>query len=297
MIINPVYKGEARFNITDARGNPKPASEHIMVAVDPIIDPAVFDAVQAQLKKRSPKVTAPRIVTGPSLLTGLATCATCGAGMTIRTGKSGRYRYYACAASLQKGKDACAGRSVPMGKLDSIVTEQIGEQLLTQDRVAALLHGLVERQLKRDEDAAGRMTTLRGKLAEAEGRLARLYHAIEAGIADPDDPTLRGRLASVKTDRDIAQVALDRAVAEMRPEARVTEEKIAAFVEVMRGNILEGDTAFRRSYLRAVIDGIEVDDSEIRIHGRRTVLERLVMGGETAPAGVPSFVRGWWPPR
>jgi site-specific DNA recombinase len=38
---------------------------------------------------------------------------------------------------------------------------------------------------------------------------------------------------------------------------------------------------------------VEVDDEEIRIIGRRTVLERLVMGGGAAPAGVLSFVRKW----
>lgn len=44
-------------------------------------------------------------------------------------------------------------------------------------------------------------------------------------------------------------------------------------------------------YLRSVIDQVEVDDAEIRIHGRRDVLERLVMGGGATPAGVP-FVNG-----
>ena len=42
-----------------------------------------------------------------------------------------------------------------------------------------------------------------------------------------------------------------------------------------------------------MIDEVVVDDTEIRIAGRRTVLKRLVMGGGAAPAGVPSFVRKW----
>jgi site-specific DNA recombinase len=107
------------------------------------------------------------------------------------------------------------------------------------------------------------------------------------------DPTLKERVAAVKTERDIAQVALDRAAAEMRPGVRITDEKIAAFVEIMRTKVLSGDTPFRRAYIRSVIDQVEVDDTEIRIFGRRTVLERLVMGGGAAPAGVPSFVRKW----
>ncbi|MGE0768755.1 MAG: hypothetical protein AB7L90_20120 [Hyphomicrobiaceae bacterium] len=35
---------------------------------------------------------------------------------------------------------------------------------------------------------ARRLTALRGKLSDAEGRLARLYQAIENGVADASDP-------------------------------------------------------------------------------------------------------------
>lgn len=59
-----------------------------------------------------------------------------------------------------------------------------------------------------------------------------------------------------------------RIIAEMRPGARLTEGKIATFVEVMRANVLAGDVSFRRAWLRAMIDNVEVDDTEIRIHGK-----------------------------
>jgi site-specific DNA recombinase len=79
------------------------------------------------------------------------------------------------------------------------------------------------------------------------------------------------------------------------PEARITPEKIAACVEVMRSNVLNGEVPFRRAYIRSVIDRVDVDDAEIQIIGRKTVLERFVMGGGHAPAGVPSLVRKWRP--
>lgn len=294
LITSTTYKGEHRFNTKVWKTREaKPESEQVVVPVDPIIDAATFDAVQAQLKSRNPKSTPPRTVTGPILLTGIATCASCGGGMTLRTGKSGRYRYYACATCAQKGKAACKGRSIPMDRLDNAVTERLADDLLTPQRMESLLAGLMERQTARDADHAQRLTTLRGKLSDAEDRLKRLYQAIENGIADPADPTLKDRIATIKTERDIAQVAFDRAVAELQPGARITPDKIAACVDVMRANVLDGPVPFRRAYLRALIDNVEVDDTEIRIHGRRTVLERLVMGGGAAPAGVPSFVRKW----
>jgi hypothetical protein len=157
-----------------------------------------------------------------------------------------------------------------MDTLDQLVVERLAEQLLTPERVAKLLADLMERQASKDQDYALRLTALRGKLTDAEERLKRLYAAIESGIADPSDATLKDRIAAVKTERDIAQVAFDRAVAEMRPDTKITEERIAAFTEAMRTNGLTGETPFRRAYIRSVIDQVEVDDAEIRIIGRKT---------------------------
>ena len=176
-----------------------------------------------------------------------------------------------------------------MEKLDRLVTER----LLMPNRVRSLLEGLLQRQAAKEEDHAARLSALRAKVADAQGRLGRLYAAIENGTADPADPALKDRVSAVKAERDLAQVALDRAMAETSPCARLTEEKIAAFVGVMRANVLTGDTSFRRAYIRSVIDQVEVGNYEIRIIGRRTTLERLLMGGGAAPAGVPSFVRKW----
>jgi hypothetical protein len=41
--------------------------------------------------------------------------------MTIRTGKGGRYRYYACSMKARQGPKACEGIAVPMDKLDDLV--------------------------------------------------------------------------------------------------------------------------------------------------------------------------------
>jgi hypothetical protein len=56
----------------------------------------------------------------------------------------------------------------------------------------------MDRQVAKDEDHSVHLTALRAKLADAEGRLGRLYAAIENGIADPADATLKDRVAAVR---------------------------------------------------------------------------------------------------
>lgn len=103
--------------------------------------------------------------------------------------------------------------------------DRIADKLLTPSRVADMLRGLMERQTNRS-NYADRLTGLRGKLSEVETRLSRLYQAIEHGVADPTDPMLKDRVVAVKTERDIAKAAFDRAVSEMSPEARITKTRL-----------------------------------------------------------------------
>lgn len=120
------YAGTHYFNRTEAkRKRRKEKAEWVAFDVPVIIDPEVFHVVQHMLEARRPTRVAPRVVTGPTLLTGLVRCETCGGGMTIRTGKGGRYRYYTCNNRVNEGPTSCKGRNIPMPVLDSLVLDNL----------------------------------------------------------------------------------------------------------------------------------------------------------------------------
>ncbi len=127
----------------------------VEMAVPPLIDPAEFTAVQLLLKSRSPAMTAPRVVSGPTLLTGICFCAGCGGAMTLRTGKSGRYRYYTCCTKARQGVTGCPGRTVPMEKLDTLVADYIEQRLLQPQRLEKILSAVLDRREERAERRRG----------------------------------------------------------------------------------------------------------------------------------------------
>src|SRR5215470_8138685 len=95
ILTNTVYIGQWKFTQTSSRTRQrKPDAEVLTIPVPSLIEPHVFGQVQRQLHARSPRVVAPRVTTGPILLTGLAVCATCRGGMTLRTGTSKGGRVY-----------------------------------------------------------------------------------------------------------------------------------------------------------------------------------------------------------
>lgn len=61
----------------------------------------------------------------------------------------------------------------------------------------------------------------------------------------------------------------------------------------MRERLTTGDVPFRKAYLGAIIDRVEVDDGQIRICGRKEVLEQAVLANGTPVPGVRSFVCRW----
>lgn len=295
ILTNTVYVGAWSFNKRNAKtGQVKPQTEVIPISVPAMVDRTIFDKVQKTLKAKSPQNSPPRAVTGPILLTGLAYCASCGCAMTLRTGtsKTGRvYRYYNCSSSARVGETACKGRSVPMDKLDRLVTEHVAERILQPGRLEALLQSVADRRLKADAEVQGRIEDLRREAGATEDKLRRLYELVEDGLTDLDD-MLKERITALKADRDRSKSALER-ITNRGVAGRLDPDRIARFGQLMRTNITEGAVPFRKAYLRSLINAVEVDDHVIRIHGSKTVLERAVLADRATHPGVRGFVRKW----
>lgn len=296
ILTNSVYVGEWVFNRRSSKTlRDKPESEHIVVGVPPIIERVEFDAVAASLKTRDPRVAAPRAITGPILLTGLAVCASCQGAMTLRTGtsKSGAtHRYYTCSTCARQGKTACKGRSIPMAKLDGLVTEGLVDRLFRPAHLTALLTSVSERRAAQALEVDKRVAALQSELTEAEDKLKRLYKMVEDGIAELDD-ILKERIASLKLDRERAGTTLDRIKAQAMPPTALDPAVIERFGRAMRENITSGETPFRKAYIQAVIDRVEVDDGVVRIVGDKSTLEQAVAGLSLAADGVRRCVPKW----
>ena len=216
--------------------------------------------------------------------------------MTMRTGtsKSGKvHTYYSCSTHGRQGKTGCKGRSIPMQKLDTLVTDHLVAELLQPDRLRATLASLWALRSERATEVDGRVAALRAEVTATEDKLKRLYTMVEDGVTDLDD-ILAERLSALKLERDRAKAALDRIQVAQRPAAAIDPELVARFGTLMRENVTTGEIPFRKAWLQAIVDRVEVDDSVIRIIGDKANLEAVIAaGGASTPAGVRSSVRKW----
>jgi len=162
--------------------------------------------------------------------------------MTLRTGTSSSgavHRYYTCSTQARKGKGSCKGRSVPMGKLDSLVTNRLVEQLFHPGRLAAILSSLTARRAEKAQSLNARILGLRREVTDAEDKLKRLYRLIEEGVTDLDD-VLKERLGNIKAERDRAKAALERASQHAVPITQIDPARIEGLGRLMRHNLTNG---------------------------------------------------------
>jgi site-specific DNA recombinase len=299
VLTRTTYIGRHRFNTRYWKTREKkPEAEVVEMAVPPIIETAEFQAVQTLLKTRSPALSAPRVVSGPTLLTGICFCSSCGMAMTLRTGKGGRYRYYTCSTKARQGETGCKGRSIPMEKLDALVADHIERRLLKPERLEEILSSVLHRREERAERRAEHIAELRKRATEAVAKLKRLYDAIENGVADLADPMLKDRVAELAAIRDQSREDADRAESALENAGpTVTPQALATFARQARKKMRgEAGGGYRRDHLRALAQRVEVDEREVRIMGSKgTLLRTLVAasGGKTAGICLPSFVPKW----
>ena len=64
----------------------------------------------------------------------------------MRTGKAGRYRYYACQKTARTESARCTGIAIPIDALDTLVAQHIMGRLLERKRIEAILMMILKRR-------------------------------------------------------------------------------------------------------------------------------------------------------
>lgn len=301
VLTNRAYIGEHYFNKYEKRGGAvrrmKPRQEWVPVKVDPIVSQELFLAVKEKLESRSPEKVPPRVVTCPTLLTGLLKCGACGAGMTLATGKGGKYRYYKCSSRILKGKDTCTSENLRTELVDRLVLSSLADRVFTPSRVHTMLEGLRKRLSRSQTDQDGKVKQLTKELERVQQSSNQLYEAVEKGFL-PMDSTLTDRANKLQAQRQalLTEIAGLRRLKQM-PLDTLGERRVQAFTKILRERLIEKDRGFSKKYLKLLVDEIRCLDKQLVMKGSYAALAKMV--GETKKgtpeSGVPSFGLDWLP--
>ncbi len=275
----------------------KPREEWIEMKVPVIVPKEQYDRVQARLSTNNPKETPPRQTSSEVLLTGLLRCESCGGKLMLRTGKGGQYRYYTCASGALRGTCKGNGQSpttLPMAKLDSLVTGAIADHILTGDRLRPLLREVLRKTRSDKSEARHTVTLLRRELRDVDRKLSNLMDAIADGLIQDTD-SFRRKQQDLENRRLelIRLIGLEERNAGLPPQA-LSNTQIGRFGHALRQMLKTGPIGFRKAYLGLIVDEITVSREQVTITGSKAALAAAAIHGQSAsPEEVRSFERKW----
>lgn len=298
ILMRSTYCGKHLYGVHDTRNDIKRPKEDWLVVAAPVIIPeAEWLEVQAGIARNASHITPARIVSGPTMLAGIAKCghAECGNALTIATGKGGRYRYYRCSRRLRRGETACQGTSIRDEKLESVVIDALEKRLLQPDRLKALLANLLDDSSAAVRDRQAHLKALRTERTRVNGAIQNMFDFIEQGIVTARDADFTSRLAAQRSRR--ADIESEIVLVEQQlssAERRVTPEAVSRLGEVILQKLRSEDPVLRQGYARRFIATVVVAPKRITITGSIKSLEMASCGDpeQIAPV-VPSSAREW----
>lgn len=276
----------------------KPGSEAAWVTVKcpAIIDQVTFDSAAALRATRAPRVTAPRLVNGPTLLTNVGRCGICGSGMTITTGKGGRYSYYKCNKKVNGAAKRCPSKGIREEQLDGVVMSALEQRLFQPERLRELLAQMLEVSAEADEQRSRDLAHARTSRTQAETRLRNLYEIQADGQASVRDRIFadllaegKARLASLTATVDLLESQAHRG------NRKITAELVDRFALIIRERLRDAEPALRKGYVRLFVSRVTIDATELKITGSNEALALAVSRMPAASHVVPSFDREWCP--
>ena len=231
----------------------------------PLIDQTVFAQVQSKLGARAPRVTHPREVDSPYLLSGIMRCGKCGAAMVGHRGGY-RYRYYMCGNARRKGREVCPSPILRKDKVEGFVTNRIKDCILTEDNLEELVRLTNEELAQTCAEEREKLELLQSQVAEADRRLGKLYDALETGEFKGGE--LAPRIRALFQKKEELQQAKADADEVLRYQAVDMADPLVVrdYVDDLRGLLERSSIIEQRSFLKSFVDRIEVGDSEVNIY-------------------------------
>jgi site-specific DNA recombinase len=296
LLSNTVYRGEYVFDrVHNKTGDVKPELEWVRVPVEPILDGSTFDRARARAAAHAPAKVPPRIVNSSTLLTGLLKCGACGAGMTLATGKGGKYRYYKCQSRISKGNGLCGSENLPMQKLDDLVLKALSEKVFTPIRVKAMIAGAQKELRGTRSDHDVKLKGLAKELSDLKTRSDRLFEAVESGFL-PMDTALQQRSHKLQARRQELLLAIASIKREGESPLRLVKaDQAEAFGRALKSK-LAANGPFAKQYLRLLVTRIKVAKNTLEMSGTYEALAGAIDQSKNgALPMVPIFAPKWLP--
>jgi hypothetical protein len=253
LIFNRVTK-----NSVKAVDRPEDQMIRVEKAHPAIIEREVFERAQQLIKSRSPRRVHPRTVTSNYLLSGFLFCGKCGANMAGCAAKSSRFFYYTCHNKVRRGAHGCDAPLINREKIERSIVQQLKLRVLTEENLSKLIQMINEDVNQGKSQVEEQLEEKDGQIEVFNGRLDKLYAALETGKLDMDD--LAPRIKELRSQIEaLKRARIDLELQRASESIQASKAQVKAYSDDLRALLEDGSVFERKSFLRTFIQRIDMD--------------------------------------
>jgi hypothetical protein len=179
--------------------------------------------------------------------------------------KSGKFFYYMCGNARKRGRGLCTTPLLPKDRIENFMIDRIKRYILTDENLADLVRLTNEDLALQCESETGRLEIIKSELEDVEGRLVKLYDALETGEFKggelaPRIKALFEKKVELQQAKSGAEDALKYQAIKLASPAVVKE-----YVRSLRDLLEESTIVSKKVFLRSFIERIEVDENNVKV--------------------------------
>lgn len=229
-----------------------------------------------------------------SLLTGLLKCKACNSNLTINTGKGGRYKYYKCSKKIKVDISSCKQKPIRKETLDQRVIDLVIEQIMVPKFINQVFDYVKSLVSKRSGSDKKLKLSLESRLSETKYQIKKLYLMLSREEISSDED-LNELLSDLRKKKHTLKSELEDVKRRSQiPIWKFGETKVDTFTKITKMVLLGSDHDYRKSFLRATISQITVDNENLTFKGSNLALLDLVSKTKMGTSNeVPTFVSIW----
>jgi site-specific DNA recombinase len=181
-------------------------------------------------------------------------------------------------------------------RIERFVVDRISREILSEDNLGNIVSSANQALAKRSQEEMAKLESLKREKSEVEGRLTKLYDALETGVYEGADLASRIKLLLEKK-KATSRAEAETEAAISTPEGdSVTHAMLKDYCQSLKETLEQSAPMERKAFLRSFVKEIEVDAKEAKI---TYTLPRLPANAETGvgsvlpivPSGSPTRIR------
>ena len=166
-----------------------------------------------------------------------------------------------CGNARRKGREVCTSPILPRDKVEGFIIDRIKSYVLTEENLEELVRLTNEELCQSCSENRERLELIQAQIEEMDGRLGKLYDALEIGDFKSMELSPRIKALSQRKEELLRAKADAEEILRYNNVDMADPQVVQEYADDLRSLLTKSSITEQRSFLKSFVERIEVDES------------------------------------